>query len=651
MASPEQIKKFEQQIESSLDLRIEQLRVIDQQKSRALTNLKDRILSEIAQNRQDSAWTPEKEKKYSQDYRITEVELNSIFTKCKNIHGRLLIENGIEEFEHFAEFIGLKKREILFAHTLQEVRLFGKRVELIVPLGINNRIEKNYRTILEKIEDRNDLSSFIVEGTRLIANGGARLEFQIQRQKKTVKYSASPEGVFRVDKEITEEERRGASSLSYVNQIRLERKLFDEVQGKRVIELNHPLYRSRFSLTYEDESRLKINYEDNRKISTFERLDENRFRRIFIAGSTFIDILDGQDNLLKQTIINPDHTTTSVTTEFTTEGTRRCYEIDTFSTCIRVNEEGAITFLNDGKTIESYSSMKSSNPDLQEVDYVAMIIQATNTREKFLIFEENFLSDYSNSSLSQESIAEIRQHGKEITGIAQKEKALEERFNIEIETEKLRRIRTGSHLISISGLNILITNLEVEINKYPPIFIKNSGLTHMYLLRDLELYNIFGSPTHAGGLSFGTKIAFDSIGGFHHELLHCLDRYKYGLRDDNYDWGSIAHGKYYANLYGVSGIQAINEKKKHGQRPRGFVSAYAKNGGIDEDQAATAENLMLNNSKILRAMQYEPELRKKAEMIRKLYFQASEGRMDARFWQDLEKGKKIDAHYWENREA
>ena len=197
-----QIQTFEGQIEQSIGLRIEQLKAIDAQKSELLLLLKEHILKSIKQEREGDSNTPEKETKYSEDLRIDLTELEAIFTTEKQAHPQLFSKNKINNFEDFFYFLGMYKDEIAFVHP-EKRTIWGKPINLILPLGESEASMVGLPKTLKQIENRIDLKPFITPDTKFTANGLRRIEFSINKEGKTIHYSATPEHILRVDKTPT----------------------------------------------------------------------------------------------------------------------------------------------------------------------------------------------------------------------------------------------------------------------------------------------------------------------------------------------------------------------------------------------------------------------------------------------------------------
>lgn len=112
---------------------------------------------------------------------------------------------------------------------MEEVKLFGKKIEFALPLGVNERISENFIAALRQIEKRTDLAPFISAYPKLIPRGGMRIEFTIQKDRKETKYSATPEQVLRVDQEPSTQLLHEWKQ-SVLNRSTLERQLRDAVK-------------------------------------------------------------------------------------------------------------------------------------------------------------------------------------------------------------------------------------------------------------------------------------------------------------------------------------------------------------------------------------------------------------------------------------
>jgi tetratricopeptide (TPR) repeat protein len=287
--SPEQVTAFEKQVEGSIDFQIDQLRKLDAKKSKALQTLQSNILDQIKQDREDDPSTPEKEEKYSADLLLTEDELTSVFEEVKKGNSQLFSENGIDSFWKFKSFIGLYGDEITFADSLQEITLFGKSVELVLPLGTNEQISNNFTAAIKKIEEHKDLETFITSATKFVPRGGMRIEFSIQRDGKEVKYSATPEHVLRVNKKSSTENIKEWTQTE-LSRRKLQRQAIDDLQQDK---------------TLEDEQRYMIRRMIYKKSKVIEMRDEKEEQ--FKIPEKYQTIINQIKALRKQEKIFEDH--------------------------------------------------------------------------------------------------------------------------------------------------------------------------------------------------------------------------------------------------------------------------------------------------------------------------------------------------------
>ncbi|MFA6528767.1 MAG: tetratricopeptide repeat protein [Candidatus Gracilibacteria bacterium] len=199
-ASQDQISAFEKQLEKTLDSPGDSAK--SDKKDAAVRLLRQKILEEIKRDRTDDPSTTETEEKYSADLRISTAELNSIFESLKQTHAQLFAENEIEDFAQFIFFIGLPQYESLkFTQSPEGIKLFGQDVDFQLPFNIGESDLVIYKQAIARIEARDDLREFITPGFKLTPRGGLRIEFTIRKNGKDIKYSATPDGVLRVDKE------------------------------------------------------------------------------------------------------------------------------------------------------------------------------------------------------------------------------------------------------------------------------------------------------------------------------------------------------------------------------------------------------------------------------------------------------------------
>ena len=312
----------------------------------------------------------------------------------------------------------------------------------------------------------------------------------------------------------------------------------------------------------------------------------------------------------------------------------------------------------DGTPLFSFKKMQELNPTFSEKDYLTQLVGAIKSTKDYYRFEALFFpsSEIENKDINTEFpeslILKIREYGRKICGINQLESEIESKYvSINIETEDWSK----SDMPDITNFRKPLQELKKELEdlkrimgKINPIFLKNSGLRNIYIFDNWEGPGTeTRSRINVGGYSFGYGvIGFAgpiTEGVFIHELLHCAD-----FTNDIYDnevWGLKAHGPTYKFLYGKSGAHAIETGKADGPRPSGFVSAYAKYGGVNEDQAETAEALFHNYKELMQWAAKEPPLARKVAMTIKFFEEKSGGYMNKRYFGDLAAGR-VDNDYW-----
>ncbi|MBT3864446.1 hypothetical protein HOE67_03965 [Candidatus Peregrinibacteria bacterium] len=712
--NPEQIDAFEDQIEQSLDYSIEELSRLDEEKAEALKALKSSILDKIKLDRDEYG-----EFRYSEDLQITDEELKSIYKELQEANPQIFEENEIREYDDFKEFLGMRREKdekISFTPSMSEMTLFGEAIELLIPVGASEQTIENYKKILKKIEERPDLEEFISPDTKILARGNNRLEFSIEREGKIVKYSASPEGVLRVDKEPSSEiikewtrvtleikklERalkqtldqdemlpdyqkeiirdkvlNGVENetslliipqyLEIINEIGVLKKrnlelegecstrvLFDEETGEDIREVSDPRYNNGFSYYYAADRipQKTITYNSRAKESFTE------YTSIGITKRTIGYFANGNEKHVQE---NDEYGVYLSSREYREDGTlikiqteKKCDMYSKDGTMVLYKTEGRNVLMvgSDGKSFGSFKEARAKAPHLTEFQYMEYIKKEIKTAEQYHIFEENLIVD---SGLSKDSMSKIYLIGKEVLGIAEKERLFESKYGIEVETEDWNKSGIDCKKFSVSGIDGMLNLLFIETERYPRILIQKSGLKKIYIFSSFEENLFGGEQIRAGGYAFhgSEDIAISTTRGvFDHELFHRIDMHYGGIDDDNDKWGKRAHGDDYKSLYGRHGREAIISGKGGGPRPIGHPSAYGKYGGINEDQADMAKALMQNQEEVLKHIGSEPALAEKAKMIKELYFKISEGRMDKKYWDDLRSGEKIDDAYWARREA
>ncbi|MFH0776154.1 MAG: hypothetical protein V1936_00885 [Patescibacteria group bacterium] len=704
--SAEQIKLFGKGVERSIGLRIDLLNETDQAQSELLKKLKDDIILSI--QKANSTIGANESGSYSNDLQLTMAELESVFVEVQKNYAGLLLENGIKNFQDFKRLIGLdldkpvnKPEDVAVVfHGLQEVSLFGQKIEFTMPLGISKQIADNYRQALQQIEKRQDLRPYITSETRLTAYDGVRVEFNIQKEGKKVKYLATPECVLRINKEPPPEEKTeyirlvtGISRIrdelrivlfedkSLSNQTQSDilyrsverskipekylplvdkmsqlkerrrlleekqqdlevRTLFDETSGSVVLERNNYLsYKRQFSYHY-----LGPDGKDNR-ILNYDGRNKTEERIYDAVGNRVIHFRD--DGSVKAIDFVNAKGVTYKKDVYSGGVINRSEQLDDGSW------DRAVVF--NGTEIRSFEAEKKRNPELTEADYISLVKKCVTTKDSLFCFEETCLQYAEKEPVAGLALT-IRAYGKEITGVADQEKSLEAKYGIDIETELFKSETTGCKRYSIKNLELALAKIGQWMGRYPAVFLQNSGLKKIFVFDnwfDIEK-NDSGTVKHSiGGRSFGNGeigINGSDESTIHHELFHCIDFHYAGSSKGDETWGVRAHGVNYRGLYGRSGTDFLRHGNRSGARPEGFVRIYGKEGGIDEDQATIVEALMTNQP-VLEFISQDPALAEKVKMIKEFYYALSDGRMDRKFWDDLKNGVEINDAYWAQREA
>ena len=115
MESLKGVRKFNEQIESGLDLSLDQLVDLEQTNARAIEKFKADIQREL------------KRGAFTNDLKLTEGELQTVFEEVKSKHSELLADNDIYSFYDFKKLLGLGFDEIDVQPLSEDLQLFGKK--------------------------------------------------------------------------------------------------------------------------------------------------------------------------------------------------------------------------------------------------------------------------------------------------------------------------------------------------------------------------------------------------------------------------------------------------------------------------------------------------------------------------------------------
>ncbi len=193
-----------------------------------------------------------------------------------------------------------------------------------------------------------------------------------------------------------------------------------------------------------------------------------------------------------------------------------------------------------------------------------------------------------------------------------------------------------------------LSALEKWLRIYPSGYLRDVGLTSIYLFKDWEKSGVDTS----GFLIDRHTIAMQaSEAAFHHQLFHIADINDGGIESDNYDWQRLKYGETIPSLRSIPQItikEALNASDN--ERPVGYASAYGERGGINEDQATVAMELMTRPALLDSWAKNDSALRIAIQSMHEYFYVRSNGKMDEQYWNDLQKGKVMSEEYWLDRD-
>ncbi len=493
---------------------------------------------------------------------------------------------------------------------IQEIDFSGKKLKFDIPLDSTPVMMKNYqkslRNLLNKKFDGKDLLSYISSGSTLLTEYNVQLKFNIVNDSgEELSYISTPDGVFSIVNEV--------HSIDNSHSVR---RLFDSDNPDfNIDQVRNGLRLSCFSFKKKGGSSNDSTYDISYSIESGMKEREIR------------DFPDGR----------------TISKDF--------YPVE--RTSGRYGDSSGLGWLEmHGVKMKTFALLEKENPDLTEEDYVKQVKDKIKTKEQYFAFENFFQED---KGLSEYAVLDIRNHGKEVTGIADQERQFEERYRVELDFDI--EFNNPNHYIRCSrfSLNVIeekIVQLSAMIEKYPPVFLKNSGLKEIYLFSNWQIKNSDGKwEGDIPAFHSNNKVAVDNVFvGFDHELLHCVDLSYGGMQDDNEEWGKSVYGENYEKFYGKDVREKVRSGLLAGERVKGFAWDYGIEE-IDEDQATIMGAIMKVDKDVLNDIPVDPVLEKKVKMAKEFYYIVSEGRMDPKFWIDFMRGReKIDYKYWEKRE-
>ncbi len=324
-----------------------------------------------------------------------------------------------------------------------------------------------------------------------------------------------------------------------------------------------------------------------------------------------------------------------------------------------------VFFDKQGHPLQDYQSERQLTPQISEDEYMARLQKSTPNRQEFFRYEKIFLENSDTGGIRPEAqkrhpkslLKKIREYGKTIAMVPQLKAEIEKQFGVKIQTEQEENKSVITHPSSVAQLRAQLENLQTELQKFSPTFLKNVDIKKFHLLSDAIIKKGNGRPkdhslrndsNYAGVYDNSDK----EIGIFSktpyvipHEIGHAADDTDGGMKNDNPRWirCSKKHGGEAAATY-------LGDKHKDlEERPTHFPSEYGTKS-TDEDFAEVVGELMDPESKIQEQAKTEPGLAWKVKETKRFILDVSEGEMDEQYWKDLKTGK-IDHDYWQKRRA
>lgn len=698
---PSKIEQFKGQIELAMEQRASSPEYSPRQ-AEILRMLKAEVIMAISRM----------ERQFLDDQTLNRKEFKAIFAEIKEKNREILEEVGIIDFEHFEDFIGVEYLDkVELVEDGGKVEVFGHELRLILPLNVSRRKMAGYARIVKRINEYEVLRPYVNEKVELVPFGEGRLEFVVERDGKKVKYCANYENVLRVDKDFDIEARRNHISKT-IEMRRMKIALLKAVRNdKNLSEVERKYTLDSFDEDFVVRSKVPKSFRPNPAyellVPQFNKLAadcafelDSRKRTLFDEASGApveeFNLTMAYDWTYLKNEVRVDQPS-KITVEYVGFGSRKNPAMFDFPLketesheyadgrlvkfwyrsdgTMSHREAGDQIELFDGKgekviavstkkdgsdererrmivpdgkeSIGDFTSEKSADVQMTEEGYLEKLKRVVRTQEQYFVFEELFLEGINAGSF--DLLMRIRQYGKKVTGLGYQVERFYGKHGVKIETEDFGQVGTYG-LASLEAVEKALYQLDVMIGIYPPGLVKGH-LHEIFLSPDLGNAGNTGRTRKNIFLPDLTSVFLKlplSDKTFHHELFHCVDSIG-TLSEDNHQWGLGVYGEDYEKRYFDSSISEYSNDKLPSGRERGFPSTYAFRS-IDEDQAEVAARLLVRDSLLMKAMKEEPVLLKKVQLIKRRFFEISNGRMDGQFWKDLEAGVKINRSYWRKRE-
>lgn len=225
---------------------------------------------------------------------------------------------------------------------------------------------------------------------------------------------------------------------------------------------------------------------------------------------------------------------------------------------------------------------------------------------------------------------------------------IENTYNITVvmyNTDAIERAGFSAQTYSPRELQRHLKSVYRWLQKYPPNYTQTIGLETLYLLHDWHMNGVATAGFLIDRYSLGMQASERVL---HHELYHLADIADGGIDNENEDWILAKYGEYKPHevIENGSQLRVLAEGLDQQERPYGFASAYGKYGGIEEDQATTAEELLTRTGLVYKWATDDLPLAHALDFVEKQYNDWSDRKMNGAYWRKLLNGDEITAAYW-----
>lgn len=679
---PENIDKFRVQIENSLNARIEQLREKDAGQVQVLSKMQRRIMMLIDEG------------KHLEDLQLKDGEMQKVYEGLTTTERDVLESNGVKSYADFLMFLGITDTaDTDFVEGGGAVEIFGKQIEIKLPIGITSR-QMNYYHAAAALINRTPRMKPLFEGRVFLEPFDlTQLLLVTEKEGKRVTYLVSDSSILRLDSELPKENKQKLLAIrleceqfyrQVEKEINADATLTIVERSLTVFMFSNARLRDSSSFTfanfemakkYSDKLEQFKKMVDRRKIltdicGTFDLLNEETGERIRDTNNYISytrQYLDKEGRVRKamrydygmlkvDTDYDPSNGEVQVESKYNNNGLltskregKFIYTYDHFGNrmtvvALKPNEDTQDILISsaDGKEmIGEFAYEKEVDPEMTEDVYFEKFKKIINNEELYYRFEENFLS-----TLGDDLGDRIRKYGMEITGVGEKLEAFSRKYHISIVVDGRGGLGEDSaaYMPLLKAVNDSLYELESLISIYPPLMFQRFAEQISLKTKVVVSGKKVGGVASFYWMTLKMPLTKEA---FHHEFLHSLDYSEY-FGSDRYFWAKSVHGDDYGEFLDKTGIGA--EYKEGSEVEEGYASVYGKEGGVLEDRAEIGAFLISDYKAQMAKARKDPMLLKKIAMIKEFYYRKSEGAMDKRFWQDLGNGVKIDQNYWRKRD-